>query len=51
MRVTWSFSAMAVRRTTTFVDLVDCSYGQFIFLEKEADEGAVFGLKAFQLFE
>gem|GEM_PF-6030542 len=49
--MTWSFFTMTVMRTTTFIDLVDCPYGQFTFLEKEADEGAVFGLKAFQLFE
>ena len=49
--MTWSFFAMAVRRTTAFIDLVDSPYGQFIFSDKEAYERAVFGLKVFQLFE
>ena len=43
--------AMTVRRTTAFIHLVDSPYGQFTFSEKEAYESAVFGLKAFQLFE
>lgn len=47
----WSFFAMTIRRTTALIHLVDSPYGQFIFSEKEAYERAVFGLKAFQLFE
>jgi len=43
--------AMTVRRTTALIHLVYSPYGQFIFSEKEAYESAVFGLKAFQLFE
>jgi len=49
--MTFSLSAMTVRGTTTLLHFVDSPYSQFIFLDKEADEGAVFGLKAFQLFE
>lgn len=49
--MTFSLSAMTVRRTTALLHIVDSPYSQFIFPEKEADEGALFGLKAFQLFE
>jgi len=51
MRMARSFFAMAVGRTTALIDLIDSPYGQFIFSDKEAYERAVFGLKAFQLFE
>jgi len=31
--------------------LVDSPYGQFLFPEKETQEGALFGLETFQKFE
>jgi len=49
--MTFSLSAMTVRRATALMHLVDSPYGQFLFPEKETQERASLGLETFQQFE